>query len=109
MVSKTTEGISDLYNINTELLSKATSTRSLRKKIGKVKGKNMIYDFVFLSNDGFFHSNKTLVREIKLRFDRAIADLGFVKVGNIATDDADKMFKIQNCFALTEFISSENR
>ena len=55
------EGISDMYNINAELLSKATTTISLRKKIGKVKGNNMIYDFVFVPNDGFLNSNKNKV------------------------------------------------
>ena len=99
-----------MYNINAELLSKATSTISLRKKIGKVKGNNMIYDFVFVPNDGFLNSNKPLVRdcEIKLSFDRAIADLSFIKVGNVTTDHAGKILQIQNCFALTEYISSEN-
>ena len=104
------EGTTDLYNMNAVVLSKATQSINLRRKIGRSDGSKITYDFVFVPNDGFLNSNKPLLNdcEVMLSFDRAAMDAAFIKVAEVTQDQKGKVLEISNCFALTEYISSES-
>ena len=77
--------------------------------MGRVSEKRTIYDFVFVPNDGFLNSNTPLLNdcELKLSFDRSKADMSVLKLGEVQNDLSDKVLEISNCFAVTEYISSE--
>ena len=102
--------MTDMYNLNADILTGSTPVINNRKKLGKTDGNKITYDFVFVPNDGFLNSNKPLVRdcEIKLSFDRAIADVAFIRIGAVSQNRAGKVLEITNCFALTEYVSSES-
>ena len=65
---------------------------------------------MFVPNDGFLNSNKPLLNdcEVMLSFDRAAMDAAFIKVAEVTPDQKGKVLEISNCFALTEYISSES-
>ena len=103
------EGHSDMYNADTATLQKLSATVKTRRSMGRISGTKIIYDFVFVPNDGFLNSNTPLLNdcELKLSFDRSKADLSFLKLGEVKNDLTDKVLEISNCFAVTEYISSE--
>ena len=96
--------------MNVDILKKATKTMDLRRKLGKSEGSKITYDFVFVPNDGFLNSNIPLTNdcEVILSFDRAIIDTSFMKVAESSSDLHGKVLEINDCFALTEYVSSEN-
>ena len=104
------EGTTDLYNMNADILSKASQSIKTRRKIGRANGSKITYDFVFVPNDGFLNSNKPLLNdcEVMLSFDRAFIDTAFIKVAEVSPDQKGKVIEITNCFALTEYVSSES-
>ena len=103
------EGRTDVYNIDSELIKASTKVAPARRAMGISKNGKRTYSFVFVPNDGFLNSNSPLLRdcELKLSFDRSIADLSFIQIGEITDDLANSVLKIENCFAVTEYISSE--
>ena len=98
-----------MYNLDTATLLKLPNTVKQRRAMGRVSEKRTIYDFVFVPNDGFLNSNTPLLNdcELKLSFDRSKADMSVLKLGEVQNDLSDKVLEISNCFAVTEYISSE--
>ena len=99
-----------MYNADAETLKKLPNSVKYRRSMGRVVNNRIIYDFVFVPNDGFLNSNAPLLNdcELKLRFDRSKADVAFIKIGDVTNDLTDKVLEISNCFAVTEYVSSES-
>lgn len=99
-----------MYNADAETLKKLPNSVKYRRSMGRVVNNRIIYDFVFVPNDGFLNSNAPLLNdcELKLSFDRSKADVAFIKIGDVTNDLTDKVLEISNCFAVTEYVSSES-
>lgn len=112
------EGYHDFYNFDSKQLFESTKLISHRKLNGILSGTKRIYEFMFIPNCGFLNSNMPLLNncELKLSFDRVNADVSLLKgpvdpKAAISTDTVDslagKPIKIIDCYAITEYISSE--
>ena len=105
------EGYTDMYNMDSATLSKKTEIISRRKLPGEVltTGKRT-YEFIFVPNCGFLNSNMPLLSncELRLSFDRATAEVALVQnTGTVTTDLTSKVIAIKDCYAVTEYVSSE--
>ena len=93
-----------------------------RKSHGELSsdGTHRLYEFVFIPNSGFLNSNLPLMNncELKLSFDRLISNVGLLTTQDLDSGDLDNPrtivhnyndypLKIENCYAVAEYISSE--
>ena len=107
------EGYQDIYNVGIDHLTTTSPITKGRRAQGVQVGgsQKRIYDFVFIPNCGFLNSNLPLLNncELKLSFDRANAEIALLKLTNdTITDDATgSPIEIKDCYAITEYISSE--
>ena len=102
------EGYHDLFNLDYERLGKFTTVVSNRRHQGFETGGARLYDFIFIPNNGFLNSNLPLLNncEVKLSFDRCSANVGFLAASSV-TDAIKDVLKITDCYAITEYISSD--
>ena len=105
------EGYQDMYNIDADQLTKFSTITAKRKNQGVLEGGKRTYDFIFVPNSGFLNSNLPLLNdcELKLSFDRVNAEISLLKpISTVVTDDLKgSPIKIKDCYAITEYISSE--
>ena len=103
------EGYHDIYNFDFDKLSKHATTITNRKTQSKDYGNNRIYDFIFIPNNGFLNSNLPLLNncEVKLSFDRCPANTSFLAAESVI-DGIKEVINIKDCYAITEYISSES-
>ena len=107
------EGYHDVYNYDMVQINALTSTKLIdgRKRSGNVNGSKRLYEFIFIPNDGFLNSNMVLLNdsELKLSFDRNFAEVALLKKESDTptTSLANKPIEIKDCYAITEYVSSE--
>ena len=102
-----TEGYSDFTNCNAGLLQtdEGKNIVTVRERTGiKANGKAR-YDFAFIPDAGFLGNADPLFEncELKLRFDRADPMVALLKK---AEGGSCSEIQIQDCYAVTEYISS---
>ena len=105
------EGYVDNYNCGAKELS-TTGGREVeanRKYMRHTEAGKIIYEFALIPNMGFLASPDLLVKncELKLSFDRAPFSVAVVKTGTPTIEIKD-VIEINNCFAITDYISSPN-
>ena len=102
------EGYHDLFNLDYEKLSKLSTTIINRRHQGLEKNGNRIFDFIFIPNCGFLNSNLPLLNncELKLSFDRCPTSTAFL--ADPSVEDTNQVLEIKDCYALTEYISSDS-
>ena len=79
-----------------------------RNSFGVVKNDKILYDFSIIPLFGFLGSSTPLVKnvELKLSFDRAPGNVSIIKWDAAKAKSLEKPFAIDNCHAITEYISS---
>ena len=104
------EGYHDKYNVDVGMLSKTPKTATARKT-GALKDGKRTYEFMFIPNCGFLNSNLPLLNncELKLSFDRVNSDVALLLLPETtpADDISGSPIKITDCYAITEYVSSE--
>ena len=103
------EGYSDSYNFDLDKLKLVDKVISGRKYLGQENSDKTkrVYEFLFVPNSGFLNSNDPLLNncELKLSFDRSPNSIAFIApYGDKGIDD---IVEIKDCYAMTEYISSE--
>ena len=106
------EGYHDSYNFDQNMLLKSPNTIQGRRNQGTLIDGKRIYDFIFVPNSGFLNSNLPLLSdcELKLSFDRANASVALLHDSTTVDPSWDlkgKNIEITDCYAITEYISSD--
>lgn len=105
-----TEGYYDTYNMNADKLKLEKGGLSELRKQGaslNADRSTICYDFVFTPNTGFLASPDLLLKdtELKISFDRTSPGTSLLEIGSIETEC--KYLEIKNCYAITEYVSSQ--
>ena len=99
-----------MFNVDSEHLKKDGVTVKGRCSQGKKKSNKRLYDFMFVPNCGFLNSNLPLLNdcEVRLSFDRVNSDIALMTNDEAITNDiSGKPITIHDCYAVTEYISSD--
>lgn len=106
-----TEGYYDTYNMDADILKGETGGLIHRRKVGaslSADNSTIRYEFVFTPNTGFLASPDLLLKdtELKISFDRANSQTALLETASIKTEC--KYLEIKDCYAITEYVSSQN-
>ena len=105
-----TEGYFDTFNLNANKLKvEKTGINDHRKQGATVSADNSTirYEFVFTPNTGFLASPDLLLKdtELKISFDRTNPGTSLLEISQIETEC--KYLEIKDCYAVTEYVSSQ--
>ena len=104
------EGYFDNFNMRAKDLNASSSIKKLRLGAGfhNTTEKTRRWEFVLAPNIGFLASPGPLMKncELKLSFDRSNAYTSILDCGT-GTPELKKPIEIKDCYAVTEYISSE--
>ena len=105
------EGYYDVNNLSTSAALKLYPTVAKNRQVyGKQSNGKRRYEFIFVPNCGFLNSNAPLLNdcELKLSFDRVSSDMALFETDVAVTTKIDgKPITINDCYAITEYISSD--
>ena len=104
------EGYYDSYNMDADKLKIESGGMKERRQQGaSLSADNSIirYEFVFTPNTGFLASPDLLLKdtELKISFDRTNPGTSLLETAQVLTEC--KYLEIKDCFAVTEYVSSE--
>ena len=103
-----TEGYFDMYNFGKEdIIINSASIQARRERSSLVKSNKRRYEFEFSPTNGFLASPDLLMTncELKLSFDRSSAKHTLIQ---LADGELGGELEILDCYALTEYISSNS-
>ena len=106
-----TEGYFDTFNMDASNLKIESSGMKERREQGSTlsaDNSTRRYEFVFTPNTGFLASPDLLLKdtELKISFDRTDPGTSLLKTATIETEC--KYLEIKDCFAVTEYVSSQD-
>ena len=101
------EGYYDLYNYEDGNQKQKDQLKLFRRTCIPKSGNNYVYELILSPNDAFLNDNKVLPPgvELKLVFDRLIADYSVVKIDGADTLSG-KVLELKDVYAKVEYISS---
>ena len=107
-----TEGYYDTYNFNANKLKLSGNSGliQIRRQGASLSADNSTirYEFVFTPNTGFLASPDLLLKdtELKISFDRTNPGTSLLEISTVKTEC--KYLEIKDCYAVTEYVSSQN-
>ena len=101
-----TEGYTDWHMADSATIAGSTNMQNIRKRAFEVDGEVTRIDFTLIPNIGFLTNPDPLMKncELKLSFDRADPKCAMME---LESGTALENLEITNCYAVTEYISSE--